>query len=119
MSWNTPVRDAEADQTPRIQSSLGSAGALSMSDLVGGSSSNAACEVSSSNGAAKAQAGSSSIGNGMVVMASSCPLSCMAHYANVLVVGGEGGHVSAGAFDFVRKFVEMCDPSNVFGSEFA
>jgi hypothetical protein len=113
MSWNTPAGDSATDQALRIQSSLGSAGGLSMSDLVVGSSSSAACEVSSSNGAAKAQAGSSSIGNGMVVVASLCPLSCMAHYANVLVVGGESGHVSAGVFDCVLKFVEKCDPLNV------
>ena len=53
-----------------------------------------------------------SVGNGMVVVTSSSSLSCMSHHSNVLVVGGEGGHVSAGGcvtcpvarhvLDFVR-----------------
>ncbi len=71
----------------------GSAGGLSVNDLV-------ASERPSKRAAKqKPTTTTSSIGNGMVVIASTCPLSCMAHYANVLVVGGEGGHVSAGEGD--------------------
>ena len=57
-----------------------------------------------------------SVGNGMVVVTSSSSLSCMSHHSNVLAVGGEGGHVSAGgrvscpvarhALDFVRSDFE-------------
>ncbi len=117
MSWNTPAsarasaarsRDAggvsrDAGGVSRDAGGSSSALGLSLSDLAvmgpGSCSSKEAPEPQGSvcgGGSGGGSGSSSSIGNGMVLVASTCPLSCMAHYGDVLVVGGEGGHVSAG-----------------------
>ena len=110
MSWNTPASARASAARSRDAGGSSSALGLSLSDLAmmgpGSCSSKEAPEPQGSvcggggsgggGGGSSSSSSSSSIGNGMVLVASTCPLSCMAHCADVLVVGGEGGHVSAG-----------------------
>ena len=105
MSWNTPASARASAARSRDPGGSSSALGLSLGDLammgpVSCSSKEApepqggVCGGGGSGGGGGSS--SSSIGNGMVLVASTCPLSCMAHCGDVLVVGGEGGHVSAG-----------------------
>ncbi len=68
---------------------------MSLSDLTAGG--NSACQTTAAK-CSGTKAKGCSVGNGMVVVTSSSSLSCMSHHSNVLAVGGEGGHVSAGGW---------------------